>query len=842
MNILDSIGRPYWFSIFLAFLILISPFTVQAGVTGKISGKLTSSESGLPVIGATIQIIGTNFGSVSDKNGRFAILNIPPGTYTLKFSFIGFESILLNDVQVTVDLTTWLDLTMDPSVLEGQEVIVHAPVDAIEKDLAGTRSVMTQEQFEGLPITTMTEALSLQSGVVGGNNLINVRGGRSNQVAYLIDGVYVQDPFLGTFSYDLGTNAIKELTLLSGTFNAEYGNALSGIVNILTREGGRTWRSHLQSQSGTFQNAHENKSEGNRINWSLGGPLWGENLRIFISGQHNDRDSYLPWGFNNSNSYTTKLTYTGISNIKINTLYRDSWKSWKYYRHSWAYIPEQYYQYESSRQHVNLNLTHTLTPHLFYEVRISQYEQDYRKGIWIDSTSRWKDSTEYSAYADYDWNHEAGNGYEFYARRDPPEYTISSTKSFDLRGDVIWQINSWNELKAGFQYKSHNLILSNPYDPGRDIPYRDEYNLTPIESAAYLQNKIEFPFLVINLGLRYDEFDGKVSYRENPLDPASITTATPKHQISPRLGIAHPISDRTKMHFAYGHFFQNPPYGYLYNRLNYDLRVSAPVFGDPDMDAEKTIAYEIGLTHQFNKAFLGRFNAFYKDVTNLVGTRYYAPFADDAPDRYVGYTLVINEDYAFSKGAEINLEYNPSKVITARLSYTYSIAKGSSSSPAEQYPSSTETTTLYHLDFDRTHGLNIYGSIKSGQKQGWKVFNTYPFAKSDLGFVFKANSGTPYTPYARDISVIEINALRKPSTYSLDIVLGKRVSLPGKLKSRIFLEILNLTNARNAIGVFTSSGEPDYTLVPGHSQEYMAYPSHFGPPRTFRLGLALDWR
>jgi len=498
--------------------------------------------------------------------------------------------------------------------------------------------------------------------------------------------------------------------------------------------------------------------------------------------------------------------------------------------------------YKAARQHLNLNLTHTLNSHLFYELRISQYEQDYRKGIWIDSTSSWKDSTEYSAYSDYDWNYEAGNGYEFYARRDPPQYTISATKTFDLRGDVIWQMNTWNELKAGFQYKQHNLTLSNPYDPGRAIPYRDEYNFIPVETAAYFQNKVEFPFLVINVGLRFDQFDGQVSYRQNPLYDSTRTTSTPKNQISPRLGIAHPISDRTKIHFAYGHFFQNPPYAYLYNRLNYDMTVLSPVFGDPNMDAEKTVAYEVGLTHQFSSTFLGRFNAFYKDVTNLVGTRYYAPYAEDAPDRYIGYTLVINEDYAFSKGVEINLEYDLKKMATAKLSYTYSIAKGSASYADEQYPGSIETTTLYNLDFDRTHGLNFYGSVRSGKHQGLKLLNIYPFQRADLGFVIQANSGTPYTPYARDIGLVEINSLRKPSTYTIDMILGKRFALAGKISARTFLEILNLTNARNAIIIFTSSGEPDYSLVPGHSEEYLNNPSHFGPPRTFRLGLALDWR
>ena len=826
----------------LIILGLLHPPQLHAGVTGKISGSIDRQESGDPLVGATLQIVGTNFGRISDEQGRFVILNIPPGIYTLRISFIGYETMVLGDVPVAADLTTWFKLSLKPSVLEGQEVIVHASEDVIDKDLAGTRSAVTQEDFNSLPITQMVDALTLQSGVVNTNNYLYVRGGRSNQVAYLIDGVYVQDPLLGVFANDLGTNTIQELSLLSGTFNAEYGNAMSGIVNIVTREGGRSWKSRIESRTGIFQNANSNKSEGQKTTWNLGGPLLGDYLRVFVSGQHVNKDSYKPWGFNDENSYTSKLTYTGIANMKINGMYRDSWKRYKYYNHRWKYIPEQYYQYESTRRHLNLNLTHSLSENLFYELRVSQYEQNYRKGIWNDSTSTWKDSSEYLPYSTYQYYTPGGNGREFYARRDPPQYTITATRTFDFRGDIIWQMNTSNELKVGFQYKGHDLDMQNPYDPQSDNPYRDEYHLKPVEMAGYIQDKIEFPFIVINLGIRFDHMDGKVSYRRNPLVEATRTMSTSKSQISPRLGIAHPISDKTKVHFAWGHFFQNPPYAYLYNRLNYDVTVSDPVFGDPDMEPEKTIAYEIGLTHQFTASLQGRFNAYFKDITNLVGTRYFAPFAEDDPDRYAGYTLIINEDYAFSKGFEINLDYKPAPFFSSSMTYTYSIAKGNASFADEQYLSGTESSLLYNLDYDRTHGLNVYGSLKVGKSRGLRVFNSFPFSRTDLGFVFRASSGRPYTPTGKGIGLVEINSLRKPSTYSLDMIAGKRISLPGKLSARAFLEVQNLTNARNVRYIFTSTGEPDYTLTPGHSEEYMHNPSNFGPPRTFRFGLTLDWR
>lgn len=254
MSVHRIIGNFVQSLIHIVISFLIFSTTIYAGVTGKISGKLTLSSTGESIHGATIQIVGTNFGSVSNQTGRFTILNLPPDKYSVKISFIGLETIQLEAVQVTADLTTWLNLQMKSALLEGHEVIVHPPDDIIEKDLAGTRAVVTQEHFDALPISKMADALGLQAGVVRDGNELNIRGGRPAQVAYLIDGVYVQDPFLGSFSYDLGSNSIQELTLLSGTFNAEYGNAMSGIVNIVIREGGRDWGVRLESRTGIFQN------------------------------------------------------------------------------------------------------------------------------------------------------------------------------------------------------------------------------------------------------------------------------------------------------------------------------------------------------------------------------------------------------------------------------------------------------------------------------------------------------------------------------------------------------------------------------------------------------------
>ena len=156
-----------------------------------------------------------------------------------------------------------------------------------------------------------------------------------------------------------------------------------------------------------------------------------------------------------------------------------------------------------------------------------------------------------------------------------------------------------NEVKFGASFKKHWFKLYDIYDPKRNFPYIDDYNTEPFEGAAYLQDKIELPYLVINFGLRYDYLNANVEFRNNPLDPNSIIKVKPRSQFSPRIGIAHPISDRTKLHFSYGHFFQNPNFQPIFENKQYDLNVREPLFGQPSLDAQEQFPMKLELLINF---------------------------------------------------------------------------------------------------------------------------------------------------------------------------------------------------------------------------------------------------
>jgi outer membrane receptor protein involved in Fe transport len=465
---------------------------------------------------------------------------------------------------------------------------------------------------------------------------------------------------------------------------------------------------------------------------------------------------------------------------------------------------------------------------LFYDLRISYFNQGFYSGLH-------KPLSDYSDERLFDET--KGNGIsDFYKKADPDNITDSRTATIDTKFDMVWQLGKVNEIKIGLQYKKHSLRLFEINRPAITFPRTNRYKTEPFEAAAYIQDKIELPYLVINLGLRFDYMNANAFYRENPLDPSLIVETKSRTQVSPRIGIAHPISDRTKLHFAYGHFFQNPDYQFLFENQQYDYNVREPIFGQASLDAQRTIAYEVGVSHQLTDRVAVNFTAYYKDVTGLIGTQYF-PIGGT---NFTAYTVYVNEAYANMKGFEINLDARSTKYFAGGLTYTFSVAKGSASSVNELYGrGDRKSTLLYYLDFDKTHSFNASATFMIPEDNGPEILGAKIFEEMDISFIFRGSSGYPYTPGGRDVGFVIKNSLRMPGTYTLDMEIGKSFEIIKGLNTRLFAEVLNLTDRRNVLYVYSDTGEPDITFVEDHSEEYVKDPSNFGPPRTIRLGMGI---
>src|SRR2546426_2556350 len=248
----------------LVLFLALMPAMLKAGTTGKIAGHVKDSQTNEALAGVNVVIEGTTLGAATDIEGYFAILNIPPGRYTVGASAIGYTKKSVTDVAVSVDLTTTLDLQLASTVVEASpEIVITAERPVIRKDLTSSEARVDAQQIHTLPVSEVSQILALQSGVTvdpGGG--IHIRGGRTSEVAYWVDGVSVSDVYDGGQSVQVDNNAVQELQAISGTFNADYGQAMLGIVNIVTKDGGQQYHLNLSTYTGSYA-----ASDG----WTYGG-------------------------------------------------------------------------------------------------------------------------------------------------------------------------------------------------------------------------------------------------------------------------------------------------------------------------------------------------------------------------------------------------------------------------------------------------------------------------------------------------------------------------------------------------------------------------------------------
>ena len=284
-----------------SFVLIIALHLLQAGTTGKIVGVVIDKVSRQPLIGANVLVNGTNFGTATDAEGRYFILQIPPKTYSVTFSMIGYKDVVVKDVKIQVDLTTTLNAELEEGVIGMDAVQVTAQRPMVQADVTYSQANITSEEIDMLPVEELEDVVALQAGVVNSGGL-HVRGGRSGEIAYLIDGVAVTDPYDAGMAVEIENNAIQELQFISGTFNAEYGKAMSGIINIITKSGDfRKYCGNMSSMLGSYYANDElfpqldvfRPNTIQDIQGSFNGPIIKDKVSIFASGRYKRNGGYL---------------------------------------------------------------------------------------------------------------------------------------------------------------------------------------------------------------------------------------------------------------------------------------------------------------------------------------------------------------------------------------------------------------------------------------------------------------------------------------------------------------------------------------------------------------------
>ena len=902
------------------------------GTTGKIAGYVKDKATGEPLAGVNVVIVGTTMGASTDLDGHYFIINVPVGTYSLRASMIGYKQMTVENVKVIPDLTTTIDFKLEATVIPGQTVRVVAERPMIEKTATSTVRITTTEEIKAIPTETVQGIVRLQAGVSG---TYHFRGGRSTELEVLVDGISMRDPLIGGLGMDEDgfnvpldpdqfptvTNiAVKDLIVLTGGFSAEYGEAMSGVINMVTKAGGPNYEGEIRYKAsvgalnGTndlaksyhgvvppYEKGKENvgklQDRGEQLmEFGFGGPVpFVDNLRFYLAGKGRaqvDRNSGLivhdPAGNNLGkdphqqqleNSLNLKLTYNLSPSMKITlsgfrgmTEYELGGWSWRY---NHAYIRR------SSVMQLNLQTfirwTHTLSPSTYYEVTLTYADLQNKRGRRKNEADRYRNwefwkPYEFRGFIDKDHD----NVIDYYTSREEgvQEFRGSTRNPYGLYNafaaygcdrtlgedyskyvgvdvDLSSQVDKHNLIKTGFEIKFHKVHRRYNSLPWNANPFEDNFTYKPVTLAAYIQNTMEFPGLVINPGIRLDYQDPNAKKRTNLFESRTeffeFADAKPKYQLSPRIGVSFPVTDRVVFHLNYGWFTQFPPFQRLYMNITApNLARGNQVVGNPDMEAQKSKQFEFGAGAQLTDYLALDVVTFYKDMYNMEGIT----FIPAVPNTY---SMITEAEYGNVKGIEFTLTKRMSNYFAAKASYTLSVAKGTATSirtnyelvtngPPDPYsPTGREPRVYpqadYYLDFDRRHNASLIFDVAVPNDAGLQVYGIQPFENISLNLTTVYYTGRPYTRedyYGNQVG--EYNGARHPWFTQTDLRLSKGFKL-GALGSgfkdvelALFLDVTNLFNRTAATSVYARTGVADYDGTPVRPGDYSGPPWKEGDP------------
>jgi hypothetical protein len=224
------------------FFIFLSSSYSFAGVTGKVSGQITDISTGEPLIGANVVLSGTLLGAATDIDGYYHILNVPPGYYDLRINMIGYAEKSITKVRVEIDLTAVINVDLSVEAIAGEMVVVEANQKLVKVDVASSQKSISSNQIAEMPVSSVSEVVGLSAGVSG----LSVRGGSYNETQFMVDGLVLNDERTSEPTTGIPLSAVQDISLQTGGFGAEYRNARSGVINVVTREGSK------DSYSGTI--------------------------------------------------------------------------------------------------------------------------------------------------------------------------------------------------------------------------------------------------------------------------------------------------------------------------------------------------------------------------------------------------------------------------------------------------------------------------------------------------------------------------------------------------------------------------------------------------------------
>ncbi len=527
---------------------------------GTIKGRIFDAESEESMPYTNVFIAGSNLGTMAFTDGFYIMKGLPPGTYTVKASYISYgigeQTVTLHAGEVIN-----LDFRLDVQAILAEPLVIAAERALIEVERTGSAHYLTSESMEAMALDQVVDMIAMQPGVTMQDNEIHIRGGRADDTMFVVDGMNVNDPLAGGgYGYNIDPSIINEVEVLTGGFNAEYGQAVSGVVNVSTKEGTDRVEgnfsfkrdygfSKIPKNDALDWREFTNFNESNNIDiikGSMSGPdpisaglrKLGLNLPgtqyVLVAASTDIRDGYLP-------------IYSRQNRLR-SPIYKDKFwaprqqNNWNgMAKWTWNFTPRHKLNFNMSR---NVAISQgfrlpgegyprpfmdNLDKYMVFtnENILSQlyYRQVLNENSWFELTAGRNWSRQHSNVNGNDdyTTYEPRNGWdengEPLARSTWPDNQFPGSadrwhdhyvESYTLKGTYSFMSANMNKFKTGFDF-SHTAMqlidlkdnLADP-DPGTLGEAQDIFRATPMTGAAFFQDTLEYKGLIVNAGLRAD--------------------------------------------------------------------------------------------------------------------------------------------------------------------------------------------------------------------------------------------------------------------------------------------------------------------------------------------------
>lgn len=900
--------RKYFYYITLSLLIFSFNKLIQAADYGEIVGVVIDKETGEPLPFANVMILNTTLGAATDQNGKYRISQIPAGNYSVQAKFIGYNSVTIQNVRVSLNRITNLPFELSSESLKIDDVVVQATRPAVDVEVASSAKMITSEDIQNMPVVTnVKDLVALQSGVVKDGANIHIRGGRSDEVLYLIDGVPAKNPITGVASVEIDVNQIEEVEILTGGFDAEYGNANSGVINIITKTG----REKLSMDAVLKTDELFGNSLSTNYDYTyfgLNGPIpFLSNSGFTVSTHLEMDDTYykIGGGYGHTNMLGININDKQYGNYGIMAqIHYQPWKDFriklqgqfdrnsnKAYNWAWSQIPDALPVTKGESDRLNMIIGHTLTKDSYYNLSVS-YQKGNSKTALLGLNSPVDAFQFISTYFYYDGTVIPQDEIADILANNPDLIDFSKTKSeykrpdltYDYDNDGFIDVGTYqnyyqndystlnvdfdythfvgvHKIKGGFEFNYQKVNQLEIENYGQYFPYRDTipgpypqygtkrwfFDDNILNGAFYVQDRIEYAGMFLNIGIRADIFKhGDIVNDKDFIAQFNNSTGKDINSFkkfktvwSPRVGLSIPADKDTKLFFNYGYFIQSPSFGELYR----DPFLTA-VVGNPDLDPRKSINYEVGMETEFIKNYVLNIKLYGRDNSGDIGFRQ----TETIPAR----SIYENIGFGSSRGFEIEFRKVYSDYFSLTANYTYLLARGFDLTALDNYelgntipPSVREQ----RVSWDKNHTVKLLANFEIMENDQLDIFG-YPLTDFGIYFLVQGVMGRPYTPIIPGAIYIEANSKDGPGELYVDATIHKGFDLFG-MRTILFIEAKNIFGIQNinfGSGFNARTGDV-YNLgdLEGQTQKYLTQHQieflraneAYTPDLNLRLGLKL---